>query len=411
MSFEPVRRLRIVLELGGASGSREVGTLARTQRGLLFEYAREFLDSKLQLSPYRLPLRRGVVRGDPLVFDGLPGVFEDSLPDGWGRLLLDRLARREGVEPAQLGPLDRLAWVGDSGLGALQYFPTFATKAPSVVRLGTLERETRKVLADRPADLDTLFALGGSPQGARPKVLLQRRDRDGALRREAGPEAGWTSWLVKFRAKDDPVESALVEHLWMTLAAECGVRTAETTLLEPNRRGGGFLAVRRFDREGPRRLHLHTLSGLLHVPPGVPALDARHLLDVTGRLTRDEQEVRHAFRLVCFNVLAHNHDDHPRNVSFLLGHAGHWRLAPAYDLTPSHGPGSEHAMAVCGVGLPGRAELLRLGDEFGVAHARRVLDEVEGGLARLPHLAKRLGVPARVLARLAALVQGAGRRR
>jgi serine/threonine-protein kinase HipA len=367
---------------------------------VLFEYDDGFVRSGLELSPFRLPLRPGVVRGDPRVYDGLPGVFEDCLPDGWGRLLLDRRVSQLNVDPRRLGPLDRLAFLGPLTLGAIRFEPSHRYEQPSVVSLLSLEREAQSVFAGATdVDLDRLIALGGSPQGARPKVLIQRKGQQ--LRSEQGPTTGWTSWMVKFRARDDADDAAQVEHVWVALARSCGLETAETALLETRGTQRRHFATRRFDRIGARRLHLHGLGGLLHVPFGVPALDYRDLLRVTRTLTRDERQVTSAFRLACFNVLAGNRDDHARNVAFLMSDDGQWRLAPAFDLTPSEGPGGQHAMSVCGSGLPGLGELDQLADELAVEDATSVLSNVKRGLSRFSELAKRLGVKPPLARRLA----------
>lgn len=382
----------------GRRAPRRVGRLASVRSGLLFEYDADFIADGPELSPLRLPLGAGVFRGDPAVSDGLPGVFEDCLPDGWGRLLLDRREAALGVEPGRLGPLDRLAHLGAQTMGALTFVPSHDYPTPSVTSLATLEREAHAVFTGRRrVDLDRLIALGGSPQGARPKVLVQRSGR--RLRAEQGPDSRWTSWMVKFRARDDDLDAPVVEHLWMSLAAACGLDTAKTELLE-----GAHFAVKRFDRDRASRLHLHSLAGLLNVPFGVPAVDYRDLLRVTRLLTRDETQVTEAYRRACFNVLAHNRDDHARNVAFLMKASGVWSLAPAFDLTPSHGPGGEHAMSVLGEGLPTRQTLVRLAAEARVSDAARALKGVERGLSRLPALARALGVRAPVVARLTRLI-------
>lgn len=399
MSFVRTKELTVWLDFG-STPSRKVGRLADTRAGVLFEYDDGFVRSGLELSPFRLPLGPGVVRGDPRVYDGLPGVFEDCLPDGWGRLLLDRRVAQLNVEPRMLGPLDRLAFLGPLTLGAIRFEPSHRYEAPSVVSLLSLDREAQSVFAGAPdVDLDRLIALGGSPQGARPKVLIQRKGQQ--LRPEQGPPSGWTSWMVKFRARDDVDDAALVEHLWMELARSCGLEAAETALMEAKGTQRRHFATRRFDRIGRGRLHLHSLGGLLHVPFGVPAVDYRDLLRVTRALTRDDRQVTSAFRLACFNVLAGNRDDHARNVAFLMSDEGQWSLAPAFDLTPSEGPGGQHAMSVCGSGLPGLGDLDRLADELRVEDATRVLSSVKRGLSRFPELAKRLGVKPALARRLA----------
>lgn len=393
MSFVPTRELAVWLDFGTAP-ARRVGRLATVRSGVLFEYDREFVSSGLELSPLRLPLGPGVVRGDPALYDGLPGVFEDCLPDGWGRLLLDRRVAALGVDPRALGPLDRLAFLGPQTLGAVRFEPTHRYPQPSVTSLTTLEREARAVFSrTKRVELDRLIALGGSPQGARPKVLIQRRGT--RLRAEQGAEVGWSSWMVKFRARDDAGDAALVEHVWMSLASACGVKTAETALID-----GRHFAVRRFDRQGATRLHLHSLAGLLHVPFGVPAVDYRDLLRVTRLLTRDEAQVTEAYRLACFNVLAHNRDDHARNVAFLMDDRGTWSLAPAFDLTPSSGPGGEHALTVCGAGTPTLDDLRRLGKEGRVVDAERTLATVRRGLGALRRVAQRAGAPVKLIQRL-----------
>lgn len=185
-----------------------VGHLRRERHELLFEFEPDFIATGLQLSPFKLPLRAGVTRGDASRFDGLMGLFDDSLPDGWGRLLIERRAQRLGLSGAHFGPLDRLALVGNRGMGALVYEPDAGLPGATLVDLELVEREIAAARADRKrADLDQLFTLGGTPQGARPKALVLL-DGKGRVRPDGGARRGCTAWLVKFRSKGDAPETA-----------------------------------------------------------------------------------------------------------------------------------------------------------------------------------------------------------
>lgn len=375
-----------------------VGRLARKQRQILFEYDGAFLGHKLELSPFHLPLGPDVVIGQPAVFDGLMGVFEDSLPDGWGRLLIDRRVAELNASGASLTPLDRLTVVGARSMGALVYEPELALDDPAIVKLSELAVQAELVLRDaRGVDLERLIAVGGSPKGARPKVLVQLAP-DGAVHFGAKTiEPGFTAWLVKFPAREDHAHSASLEHAYFLMARAAGIDAPRTQLLGKTTRNPGYFAIERFDRDGTKRLHMHTLGGLLQLPHGYAALDYRELLKVTRQLTRNEAAVAEMFRRACFNVFAHNRDDHSRNFAFLMDEQGAWRPSPAYDLTLSQGPGGEHTMLVTGEGrAPGAAHLMNLAAELEVRHAAQILHEVRAVIARFKHFANKASVPPRL---------------
>lgn len=381
---------------------RKIGRLARKQRQILFEYEPEFLGSKLELSPFHLPLRPGVVVGPPEL-GGLMGVFDDSLPDGWGRLLIDRRAAELGISSSALTPLDRLTLVGARSMGALVYEPEVALDDASIVKLSQLAREVDLVLRDASGpDLDRLIAVGGSPQGARPKVLVQLAP-DGELHFGAKTiQPKFTAWIVKFRARQDEPGSAALEHAYFLMAKAAGIDVPRTRLLGATQRSPGYFAIERFDRRGPMRIHAHTLGGLLQLPHGYPALDYGDLLKVTRRLTRNEAAVAEMFRRACFNVFAHNRDDHCRNFSFLMDERGRWAPSPAYDLTFAPGPGGEHTMLVAGEArAPGAAHLAALATGAEIKHSARIIDEVRAATSRFQRFAGQAGVPVRIAKRVA----------
>lgn len=383
LQFTPERRHR-------------VGRLALKDGDVLFEYDPEFLRSGLEISPLRLPLQRGLIVGDRRTFDGLPGVFEDSLPDGWGRLLLDRAAAKQGLSPSQLTPLDRLAVVGSHGIGALVYEPELAKERPTVVDLREIEAETRSVLRNGTgADLDKLIVGGGSPQGARPKLLVQLSGDGEVLIGSASPVPGYEPYLVKFRGEGDAPYAASLEHAYMLMAEAAGISVPPSKILGMSKGHPGYFAVRRFDRIGGARVHQHTLSGLLHAPHHYPALGYRELLLTTRTLTRDEGAVAEMFRRACFNVFAHNRDDHSRNFAFLMDERGAWRPSPAYDLTLSDGPGGEHSLLIGDEGRkPTREHLERLAESADVRGHGQIISEVTAAVRSFSTFAARAKLPA-----------------
>jgi serine/threonine-protein kinase HipA len=384
-----------------AEDEQRVGRIAWRDRRAWLEFDEAFLADELPLSPFRLALQPGLIASPPEPFDGLFGVFDDSLPDGWGRLLLDRRAAAHGLSPAQLTPLDRLACVGDTGIGALAYRPELLPDdaPPGALELDELAQDSRRVLAGAADEvLPTLLRLGGSPHGARPKVLISLRPADQHVV-SALETAGHIPTLVKFQSATDGADAGAIEYAYSRLARDAGLELPDTWLL-PSQTSAGWFAVARFDIDDGHRWHVHTLCGLLHADHRVPSLDYSSALAAVHRITRDQRQLEQMFRRMVFNVLAHNRDDHTKQVSLRMDRAGQWTLAPAYDLTFAEGPGGEHSMAVAGAGLPGRDDILRAAQQAGVASktARAIFDEVADILrSRWSRYAAEAGVSGRMI--------------
>lgn len=328
---------------------RHVGKLAAHSNAILFQYTPEFLDSGINISPFRLPLSPEVREDPKRTFDGLFGVFNDSLPDGWGLLLLDRALRKKGSSLHACLPLQRLTMVGAHGMGALEYTPAAeqAEEAVSVAELDALAEESLRILRDAPVDagqLDKLIQLNGSSAGARPKILVNVADDFRIVPQGAGEPQG-TPWIIKFRSAHEPPNTGLTEYAYSLAAREAGLDMPETHLF-PSATSPGYFGVQRFDRVHGQKVHVHTACGLLHASHRDPSLTYESLLRLTLLLTKDMREVLKMVRLMVFNVRSGNRDDHSKNFSFLLNKENQWRMAPVYDLTPSEGINGEQTCMV-----------------------------------------------------------------
>jgi len=381
-----------------ADDIQPVGKLAYRDRIAYLEYDDAFLKAGLNISPVYYQTNAGLQRPyQPDAFEGLHGVFNDSLPDGWGRLLVDRRARQLGIDPATLTPLDRLACVGSTGIGALCYAPSIEIwkDADNELDLDKLAADARLVLeGDIREVLATLGQAGGSPGGARPKALIALNDAGHAVHGAKDAPEGYDHFLVKFPGPGDPEDIAAIEMTYAMMATEAGVKMPETRLL-----GGGngrfYFAARRFDRDGTRRVHVHSASGLLYSDIRIPALDYKDLILLTRTVTRDQRECKAMFALAVFNVLAHNRDDHARQFSFMMERDGSWRLSPAYDLTWSSGPAGEHSSSVLGHGKNiTRAHLIELGRKADMKEpdAAQVIERVEDAVGTWETVAGAHGV-------------------
>ncbi|WP_439544466.1 type II toxin-antitoxin system HipA family toxin [Hyphomicrobium sp.] len=391
MKYKPTDLLTVYLDV---KQRRKVGRIAATNRQILFEYDAEFIASSIQISPFRLPLATGIAIGDAAVFDGLFGVFNDSLPDGWGRLLLDRAVERHGINRGQLTPLDRLAYVGRHGMGALVYEPDrTGDEGTTTLHLDRIAEESATVLAGEQDDVvEKLFKLNGASSGARPKIVAQvSADKQRIIHGPRKLPAGFSHWMVKFPSMLDAPDMGPIEYAYSLMAADAGVTVPETYLFGAKKKR--YFGTKRFDRNGDARMHMHSLSGLVGVDHANPTFDYDLLLKVVAALTKDVREAERAFALACFNVLAHNQDDHAKNVSFLLGSDGQWALAPAYDLTFSSGQGGERMMMVMGEGkTPGVAHLLTLAKKHGISEAPEIIERVQSAVARWKAHASEAGV-------------------
>lgn len=381
-----------------ADDIQPVGRLAYRDRVAYLEYDEDFVRSGLEISPVRHKTEAGLLRPYRTeVFEGLHGVFNDSLPDGWGRLLVDRRVRQLGVEPKTLTPLDRLACVGNNGIGALSYSPVCKVweEYEDSIDLTQLAAYSRRVLEGKVDEvLSSLGRVGGSPAGARPKALVALDDNGHAVHGTDEVPPSYEHYLVKFRGYGDPPDAAAAERAYSAMAECSGVAVPGTRLLE-GRDGTLFFASRRFDREGSRRFHVHSASGLLYSDIRIPALDYKDLVLLTRIVTGDHYECGAMFKLAVFNVLAHNRDDHARQFSFIMDRDGSWKLAPAYDLTWSPGPGGQHSTSVLGHGKDIALEhLIELGKIADLGHndVKQIIERVEYGVSEWPKLASQYGV-------------------
>ena len=390
-----IREIKVGLDFG--SGVQSVGRLAIRNGIIYFEYDNDFLQTELEISPIKLPLQRGVVELPRDPFEGLAGVFNDSLPDGWGRLLFDRMLRSEGILPSEVTPLDRLAHVGLHGLGALVYEPDESPNFDDeIIDLDVLASQTKEVLEGGSDEvIAELLALNGSSAGARPKALIGvDKERKNISYGAHQLSDGFEPWMVKFPNSQDGNDSGAIEYVYALMAKEAGIAMPNVHLFS-SQKGNGYFAVKRFDREGNERLHMHTVSGLIHSNFRFPSLDYEDLLSLTSYLTKDIREVEKMFRLAVFNVMAHNQDDHAKNFSFLMNELGEWKLSPAYDLTFSNGPGGEQSTMVLGEGRNITLQhLLKLGREAQLSKnfIESVIDQTRSAIDKWTDLAKYYGV-------------------
>ena len=342
--------------------SAKVGRIALTPDFLCaFEYEPAYLTSGISISPFYLPLKPQVfiAKRDP--FKGGFGVFDDSLPDGWGHLILDRYLQRKHVDPAKLTILQRLALIGSTGRGALEYKPDFSeSTTEEILDFDMLATETEKILnSDYEVEsLDTLYKYGGSSGGARPKVFVTIDGR---------------YWLVKFKASMDPATVGIIEYEYSLLAKKCGISMPETRLFE-----GKYFGVERFDRTPTGKIHTVSAAGLLNADFRIPCLDYGDLLQLCHILTKNMEEVYALFRLMVFNVTIRNRDDHAKNFSFQLIN-NDWKLSPAYDLLPGSGFNGFHTTTVNNNGEPTTADMIAVATKAGLTKQRttEIIQEVE----------------------------------
>ncbi|MBO4377866.1 MAG: type II toxin-antitoxin system HipA family toxin [Clostridia bacterium] len=349
---------------------QNVGTLSETtDHRIAFAYTQEWLRNGFPISPFSLPLKPEVFVPSSLHFGGLFGVFADSLPDAWGQLLMNRMLQRRGIHTDEVSQLTRLAIIGSSGMGALCYQPAWEAWQPQELDdLDALAQECQRILnREETQDADRMFALAGSSGGARPKVMTEE-------------------WIIKFPASTEDPDSGVMEKAYMDCAERCGITVPETRLLS-SKRCGGYFSVRRFDRTPGadgilRRHHVLTAAAILELDWRSPGMDYHTLMKLTKILCRDRrEELEQMYRRMCFNVFAHNRDDHSKNFSFLYNEKkDQWSLSPAYDLTWSSTYYGEHTTTVDGNGRdPGMAELLTVGKTAGlpVKRCRDIAEEIQ----------------------------------
>ncbi len=349
-----------------------VGVLALTrEKKAAFEYDDDWLENGFSISPFSLPLKKQVFIPKKDYFQGLFGVFADSLPDAWGNILLNRVLKKNGMDPDRLSVLDRLAIVGNSGMGALTYKPEYHIETgTSRLNLDDMAEQCQKILrTEYTKDLDELYRLGGTSGGARPKIMTEIDGED---------------WIIKFPAHVDGQNIGKMEYDYSVCAKKCGIRMSETRLF-PSEKCEGYFGTKRFDRRysageaQTERIHMLTAAALLELDFEQPSLDYHSLMKLTRILTNDcETDVENMFRRMCFNVLAHNRDDHSKNFTFLYDEKkDEWRLSPAYDLTYSTTYYGEHTTTVDGEGRnPGKPEMLAVGMQAGI-HRKRCMDMLE----------------------------------
>ena len=404
MSFKPVRKLTVTRTL--ATGQAvTVGVLAQNRQGVFFQYDADYLGRYGNLSPFGLKATTELQLAPKRPHSGLHGLFGDSLPDGWGSLLQDRVFRQNGILPAQITAMDRLAFVGASGMGGLSFSPTSEYQLAStgdidLAKLGLeaqafFDGQTEEVLAD--------LVAAGSSGGARPKAQFYiSPDEPDRCRTVARP--GDEAWLVKFTSRNLPLghEEGLCEAVYLHLAGKLGLEPPEWRLFEAPEQSGAraWLGVKRFDwvshPQKAGRLHMHSACGLLDADFRTPSLDYEDLIKASRHLCRSPAVGKLQFRRAMFNLFACNQDDHSKNWAFLQDDAGEWTPAPFYDVTFSPHPYQEHATAYAGFGKnPPLKAIQGLAARAGYAKwelARKDIDGIVDALADFAAVARDFGV-------------------
>ena len=399
---------------------RRVGAVAWDEARQLatFEYADSFLREGFEVSPLMLPRRKGIFSFPSLsreTYLGLPGLLADSLPDRFGNALIDLWLARNGRSAGDFSPVERLCYVGSRGIGALEYKPAIGGRqiASVPLEIGELTALAQQIL-DKRVDLtvnlgesqkaiETIFRVGTSAGGARPKALIAWNRKTGQVRSgQVTPPEGFEPWILKFDGiRDDLLGDSLgyglIEFAYHRMAIDAGITMSECRLLKEG--GRAHFMTRRFDRtRSNQKLHMQSLCGLSHLDYRMAgAYGYEQTFSAIQQLALGYPVLSQMFRRMVFNIVARNQDDHTRNIAFLMNDRGEWCLSPAFDVIWAYNPigpwTSAHQMSVGGKrdGFT-RSDLTRVGKEYGITGADEIIQDVIEVVKRWPTYAGDAGV-------------------
>jgi len=329
-----------------------VGFLEELSNGeIAFQYDLDWLKNGFSISPFSLPLEDRVFISKSEYFGGLFGVFNDSLPDGWGELLVRRMLFKKGLDFDKISILTKLSLLGNNGLGGLNYVPTQSVDyKDKFINLDQLAEEIKILLGNKTlsSNFDLIYELGGASGGARPKVHVEIKKEE---------------WIIKFPSSIDPINIGEEEYQANLAASSVGIDVNEFKLF-PSKKSKGYFGAKRFDRLDGRRVHMISLSSLLETTHKIPTLDYVHLFQVVKKICVNKDDLYEAFRRMCFNVIYGNKDDHGKNFAFIYDEElKGYKISPFYDITKTKDK-VEHEMTVFGEGNPDQKLLLEVAKEF-----------------------------------------------
>ncbi|MGM0479927.1 MAG: type II toxin-antitoxin system HipA family toxin [Bacteroidota bacterium] len=373
-----------------------VGILTQVEGKVYFKYSKTFLQKKMNLSPFKLKFDDRIQMCPENPFDKLFGLFSDSLPDGWGKLVVDRYLISINKTPDDLTPLSRLSIVGQRGLGALTYQPTEHIENDENLSRGlsAYAEKSLQIIAGKNTEItDEFYSLTGTSGGARPKIQVIHDESSGTLRSGSKcKNKNESFWIVKFPSTHDFTDVSQIEYAYYLMAKDAGIKISESRLFggDKNKK---FFGTKRFDRKGNSRIHVHSLAGLLHDDFRKSTMDYGHIMDAVIRLEKNKQSLEKVMRLAMFNVLTANQDDHSKNFSFLMDKEGKWNFSPAYDLTFSPNLYGFQTMSVASnnknISL---ADFQQLGNHFNFSTTSKIWKEVRAVIAEWDSYAKKAGV-------------------
>lgn len=369
---------------------KKIGTLLEHQGNIYFEYDKEFKLEELEISPIKLPVKDGLYsNGDhKFLYQGMPGVFFDSLPDKHGMAFIDRYFERQGLKTHEITLLHKLGFIGDRGMGAIEYLPKEHDEnvlEADVINAKEKYEKTKKDLDDGNSTIENLMNMLDSVSpvgGGRPKMLVQYDKKDKKIKiNTKKKEEGCIRSIIKFDEVYEGVGSiglTKLEYIIMSMAKEVGINTAKFELIEENEQH--HLLVERFDRtENDKKVHMCTASGLMHIDISVAQVTTyENLLTLTRIICKSQKDVEELFRRMVFNVLVFNFDDHAKNVAFLMDRSGKWTLSPAYDITYSKGLAKQHITTIAGKALEiTRDDILRIAKSHSIKPAivNQIIDD------------------------------------
>jgi serine/threonine-protein kinase HipA len=383
-----------------------------------FRYTPEFRKLGIEPAPLQMPIgpdRTWLFTDLPAeTYQRLPALLSDALPDDFGNALINRWMADRGIPAGDITPIDRVAYMSDRAMGAMQFKPSRgpATRTSAAIRMSDLVAEARKAVTGAIEDhehtnaaLRSIIDVGTSAGGARAKAVIAWNPQTEEIRSgQLDAPPGFEHWLLKFdgMGKDNDLGTSQdygrIEYAYHLMARAAGIQMSDCRLLEEN--GRAHFMTRRFDRAaGNIRHHIQTLCAMSHIDyKKIGTNSYSQLFDTASQLKLPYSDREEIFRRMVFNVIGRNCDDHSKNFSFRLKRGGVWELAPAYDVSFAHSPTSkwthQHLMSVNGkfAGIT-KADIDEVADRFGVGTARGVIDQVTASIQAWPEYASTAGLP------------------